>query len=260
MAGSIRAGSSGAPESSPKRSISARNIAPPAAAQWPANSGSCQSGAHSSTSCPSAASSPAAWWAAATHSGSTSSPPGAVVHSRIRSGCGGCSDGVRERGPRQRRAERCRGPVAGQQVERERGVVHRAGEHAVDAEGLEGGQLGPERDAEAGRLEPDDAAAGGRDPDRAAGVVAVRERDQAGRDRGGAAARGAAGDQARVVRVARRAVALGLGDGPHRPTRACSSCRRRSLPRPAAAPPGPSPRPAPSRRASGCRWSSAAPP
>ena len=185
--------------------------------QCPANSGSSQSGVHSSTSCPSETSRPAASWAAATHSGSTSTPSGADVHSRIRSGCGGTAAGSANGGCGSGGPSGVDGPVAREHVERERGVAHRAGEHAVDAEALERGQLGPERDAEAGRLEADDAAAGGRDADRAAGVVAVRHRDHAGRDGGGAAAGGAAGDQLRVPRVARRAVALGLGDGPHPP-------------------------------------------
>ena len=104
VAGSISSGSSGAPDSSRKRSTRAWNIAAPARPQWSGNAGSAQSGAHSSTSWPSDCSRPAAWWAAATHSGSTSSPPGAAVQSRIRSACGGVSaasanDGCGSGGP-----------------------------------------------------------------------------------------------------------------------------------------------------------------
>ena len=162
------------------------------ASSAPGTPGPAQSGAHSSTSCP-----------------SDCEQPGRMVGRRdalrldllpARRGRAQADPqrmrrqhrGLGERRVRQRRAERRRRPVTGQQVERERGVEHRAGEHAVDAEALEGGQLRPERDPEPGRLEPDDAAARRGDADRAAGVVAVRDRDQAGGDRGGAAARRAA--------------------------------------------------------------------
>ena len=118
--------------------------------------------------------------------------------------------------PGRRRAGRARGPPgvaelgAGEDVEDLRGLGDRARQHAVDDEEQAAG-LGAERDPAALGLEPDEPAAGGRDPDRAAAVVAVRDRHHAGGDRRGGAAGGAARRPRRVPRVARRAEAARLG-------------------------------------------------
>ena len=78
--------------------------------------------------------------------------------------------------------------VAGEHVEQRRRLGDRAGEHAVDAEEASRRASGRQRDAAARGLEPDEPAAGGRDADRAAAVVAVGDRDHARGDRRGRAA------------------------------------------------------------------------
>jgi hypothetical protein len=77
--------------------------------------------------------------------------------------------------------------VAGEHVEQRSGFYDRAREHALAAE-IRVAQVGPARDASAARLEPDQPATGRRDPQRAAAVVAVRDRQHARRHRGGRAA------------------------------------------------------------------------
>ena len=108
------------------------------------------------------------------------------------------------------------------------------------------------------RLEPDGLAGGGGKPDRAAGVGAERELAEAGRQRGGRAARRASGRPARVRRVAAGAVPLARAeDAPgelgqvrladeHRARRRAGAGRR---PRSA---PGRAPRRVRSRRSCGC--------
>ena len=103
--------------------------------------------------------------------------------------------GERERLGRRREPGGVAGHVAGEQVEQLRGLGDRARQHAVDDE-RRGAEVGRRRDAVALRLQADQPAARGRDPQRAAAVVAVGERDHAGRDRG----RRAAGRAARRAR------------------------------------------------------------
>ena len=69
------------------------------------------------------------------------------------------------------------------------------------------------RDAPARRLQPEEPAAGGRDPDRAAAVGPVRGGDEARCQRSRGASARSAGRPLRVPRVARRAVELRLGEG-----------------------------------------------
>jgi hypothetical protein len=103
------------------------------------------------------------------------------------------------------------GLVAGHDVEGAGTVLDRPREETVGGEdGV--AQVRPARDPPAARLEPDEAAAGRRDPDRAAAVAAVRDRHHAGRHRGGRAAGRAARRAIEVPGVARRAKAARLGD------------------------------------------------
>ncbi len=105
----------------------------------------------------------------------------------------------RPRGP-----GRVAGLVAGKDVEQQRGLDHRARQHPVGAE--EGvAEVGAARDPAAARLEPDEPAAGRRDPQRAAAVVAVCDGHEPRRDRRGGAARRAAGGVVELPRVAGRA-------------------------------------------------------
>ena len=85
---------------------------------------------------------------------------------------------------------------------------------AVERPSSEGN--GARRDAAARRLQAEEAAARSGDPDRAAAVGAVRERDEAGREGGRRTSARPAGREVRVPRVAGRAVELGLRerDGP----------------------------------------------
>jgi hypothetical protein len=101
--------------------------------------------------------------------------------------------------------------VAGQHVEQRRGVRHRVREHAVLDEEVVA-LVGPARDAPAAGLQAHEAAARGRDADRAAAVAAVRERHHAGRHRGRGAAGGAPRRALGVPRIAGRPEAPRLGD------------------------------------------------
>ena len=116
--------------------------------------------------------------------------------------------------------------VAGQHVEQPGGVGDRAGEHAVaDQEALAG--VGTDRDPAARGLQPDQTAAGGRDPDRSAAVVAVGDRHHPGGDRRRRAAAGAARravETSHGLRGRAEAPRLGRGQDPH--LRQRRSCRR----------------------------------
>ncbi len=103
---------------------------------------------------------------------------------------------------RPRRPRRVARLVAGQHVEQQRGLGDRAREHAVRHQERVA-EVGPARDAPAARLQADEPAAGGRDPQRPAAVARMRERDEAGRDRRRGAAGRAARRARRVPRVAR---------------------------------------------------------
>ena len=119
---------------------------------------------------------------------------------------------------RRRRPRRVAGLGAGEDVEQQRRLAHGARQDAVlQEEALAG--VGRQRDAPARRLEADEAAAGGRDAQRAAAVVAVGDRDHAGGDGGRRAAGRAAGRALEVPRVARRAEAPRLGDRQDPPLR-----------------------------------------
>ena len=105
---------------------------------------------------------------------------------------------------------------AGEDVQRGRRVDDRARQHAVpDEEALAG--VGTDRDAAAGGLEADQATAGGGDADRPAAVVAVSDRDHAGRHGGRRAAARASRRAVQIPRVARRSepTRLGRGQDPH---------------------------------------------
>ena len=79
-------------------------------------------------------------------------------------------------------------------AEERRRVADRAGQHAVgDDPDRHLAQRLVLREPAAGRLQPDQAVDGGGDPDRAAAVVAVGERDGAGGDQGSGAGRGGTG-------------------------------------------------------------------
>src|SRR6185436_16289055 len=75
--------------------------------------------------------------------------------------------------------------------------------------------LRAERVAAPGRLETEQAAAGGRVPDGSAQVVAVGERHEAGRDRRGRSTAGATGGAVEVPRVAGRAEQQWFDRGHH---------------------------------------------
>src|SRR3546814_16020063 len=64
------------------------------------------------------------------------------------------------------------------------------------------------------RLQPEDAAEGGRHPDRSVRVGSKREVAEPRRDRGGRAARGSTGDAVGVERIARRSIMGVLGGEP----------------------------------------------
>ena len=117
---------------------------------------------------------------------------------------------LREGLRRRRRPRAVAADVAGEDVEQRRRLGDRPREHAVDHErGC--AEVGCGRDAVALRLQPDEAAAGGGDAQRAAAVVAVGDRDHAGGDGGAGAARGAARRALRVPGVAGRPVGERLG-------------------------------------------------
>ena len=113
------------------------------------------------------------------------------------------------------RLGRQRAPVArigaGHGVQRQRRVEHAARQHALAdhvGERRVGGIL---RDAPVGRLQPDQAGMGGGNADRAAAVIAVVERSDAGRGHRRGAARRAAGRVAEVPRAARGALQRRIG-------------------------------------------------
>ena len=113
---------------------------------------------------------------------------------------------VGQRGGREAVGKRLHHPLAARHVAR-----HRAG--VVEARGQR--EAAADRNGAVGRLEPDDAAARGRDPHRAAGVRAQRVVGQAGRQCRRAAAAGPPGDPARRDRVRDPAEVLVLrGDAP----------------------------------------------
>ena len=101
----------------------------------------------------------------------------------------------------------------------QRGVGDTAGEHPVDRQTVPHPRLWRHRHAATLRLEPEQPAPGGRNPDRAGAVGAERRADEAGRDRRGAPAARAAGGALQIPRVARRAVGERLGERPQRQLR-----------------------------------------
>ena len=182
-----------------------------------------------STVWPSDASSAAASSAAAVHAGSTgTSPAGAVALSTPtaqRAGCG--ADLVEERPARRRGRVRVAGHRARERVEHRRAVAHRAGDHVADHEsGPRLAVVGPERDAPARGLQPEQAARAGGDADRTTAVAGVRDRHHARRHRGRAAAARSTGRTREVPRVVRGAVSLRLGGRRAARAPGCSSCRR----------------------------------
>ncbi len=121
-------------------------------------------------------------------------------------------DCVSERARRRRRHPRVARHVARHRVQRSRGVAHGAHERALFAEPApELRMRGSERGPAARAFEADQSAEGGGNPDRSAGVAAVRNRHDARRDRCGRAAARSAGDARRVPRIAGRAPRARLG-------------------------------------------------
>ena len=120
--------------------------------------------------------------------------------------------GRRERLGGRGRPGRVAGLVAGDHVEQQGRVRDAAGQHAVLDEVVVA-EVGTARHAAAARLQPDQAAARRRDPDRPAAVAAVGERNHPGRHGGRGAARGAARRALGVPGIARRAEAARLGHG-----------------------------------------------
>ena len=119
--------------------------------------------------------------------------------------------GPRERLDRRRRPRGVAGFGAGEDVEQQRRLAHGAREDAVlQEEALPG--VGCRRDPPAGGLQADEAAAGGGDPQRTAAIVAVGDRDHAGRHGRGRPAGRPARRALEVPRVAGRATAPWLGD------------------------------------------------
>ena len=91
---------------------------------------------------------------------------------------------------------------AGQQGEGQGQIGDVAGEQADGVERRRQRHRAGAADQAPGRPESGDTAAGGRHADRPAGIGAQGEGNDAGRHRGGRAARGAAADVGRVVRIA----------------------------------------------------------
>src|SRR4051812_25397252 len=116
-----------------------------------------------------------------TRSGPRAPPPPAApdgpAPGRARGGAapaGAAPPGGRERRGRRRRGVRVARGGPGRQVQQHRAVADRAGEDVLGGEPLEPvPAVGRERLARPARLEPDDAAAGGRHAD-GAGAVAAR--------------------------------------------------------------------------------------
>ena len=157
------------------RNASSRSSASPSAGS---------TGELSSTAWPSDSSSFAAASTAATHSGSTSSPGDRRVGQRRR--CAACP--ARRRAPRRRGAAapaRRRGrpapaPWTASRIAAVSRTERETTSSAVSPD-MTSPTSGPSRDPLAGRLQADEAAVAGRDPDRAAAVVGVRDRDHARR-------------------------------------------------------------------------------
>ena len=184
---------------------------PKAAVKRSSIAGSHHGGRTSSTSWPSPSSSAAASRAARSQSGSSVTPAiGACVVTPIRSRPGSRAAASANGSARRRRPRRVARLGAGEDVEQQRRLAHRARQDAVaDEEVLAGVRRG--RDAAALGLQADEAAARGRDAQRAAAVVAVGERHHRRRDGGRRAARRAARRALEVPRVARRPAAARLG-------------------------------------------------
>ena len=116
-------------------------------------------------------------------------------------GTGSAGRRLGERSVGRRCPGRVAGLVAGEHVEQLGGLGDRMGEHAIgDEEAV--ADVGADRHASPSGLEADQAAARGRDPDRAAAVVAMRDRHHPGRHGGRGAAAGAAGRALEVPWVA----------------------------------------------------------
>ena len=113
----------------------------------------------------------------------------------------------------------------GDHVVEQRGVGHGGGERPDLVERRGEGDQPVAGHPPVGGLHADDAAQRGGLADRAAGVGAQRQGGEAGRHRGGAAARGAARDPAGVVGVAGRPERRVLGASCPWRTRRGSSCR-----------------------------------
>ena len=105
--------------------------------------------------------------------------------------------------------------VAGDGVERDRGIHDRPGEHAVGRRARPHvAEVGADRDASQARLQADEPAARRGDADRAAQVAGVGEPDHPRGDGGRAPARRASRREVGIPRVSGRAVARVLGDRP----------------------------------------------
>ncbi len=116
---------------------------------------------------------------------------------------------VRERSLGGRRPPGIARLVAGQDVEQRGGVCDGPGDRPGGREALER----RERrcgDSSSRRLEAEDAAAGGGNPDRSASVGAVCERHEPGRQGGGSSSTGPTGRALRIPRIPGHAVELGL--------------------------------------------------
>ncbi len=109
---------------------------------------------------------------------------------------------VHERARRDRVRVRIRRAVGDRVVEEGR-VAHAAREHAVDDEAVPRAQVRRQRHPAALGLQAEQAAVGRRKANRAPAVARERGADQAGGDRRGAAAAGAAGAVCQLPRVAR---------------------------------------------------------
>ena len=129
------------------------------------------------------------------------------------------------------------GPMPATASSTRRGVAHGARQHELVGQRAPVlAEVGPERRAGARRLQPDDAAHRRGEADRAAHVVAVRDRHEPGRDRrrrpaaraAGAARRGPTDCASRRTRAVRSCSSSRA--------RACSSCRRTRTPRRGSAP------------------------
>ena len=141
---------------------------------------------------PSDSSSAAASSAAAVHAGidgHQTGRRGRAQHADAqRAGVG--TDLVEERPARRRGRVRIARHRAREHVEHRRAVAHGAGDHVAGHEsGPRLAVVGPERDAPARGLQPEQAARAGRDADRAAAVTGVRDRHHAGGHRRRAARR-----------------------------------------------------------------------